>query len=93
MNVYIQPGTVNGENVTSEVETKDSLAKKIISQLNRPRYYVKTSRGKMIDPESTMERDRLNQKWTSVDESIFNLYTKFLRTGRVQFLISAERKR
>jgi hypothetical protein len=91
MNEYIEPGTIKGKNIVRESLTKDTLAKKIITSTNRTRFYVKMYRGKIVNPDQDT-RDKDSQKWMLVSEEVYGLYTKFLRTGQVQFLTSAERK-
>lgn len=93
MNIYIEAGTDNGKNIFQTKETKTTLAKKIITSNNNERFYIKTYRGKIVDPESEFfKKDKDAQKWTSVSEEIYALYLKFLRTGKIQFLTSAERQ-
>jgi hypothetical protein len=94
MNVYVEPGTVKGDNIISPTLTKATVAKKIVVSTGRERCYVKTYRGKIVDPQSDyFKRDIDAQRWTYVTEEIYGLYLKYLRTGRTQFLTSAERKR
>lgn len=93
MNTYIETGTINGKNIIKTKENKNTLAKKIVTSNNNEKFYIKTYRGKIVDPNSEFfKKDKDLQKWTSVSEEIYNLYIKFLRTGKIQFLISAERQ-
>jgi hypothetical protein len=93
MNSYVEPGVNLGENILTPELTKKTVAKRIHTSTGHFRHYVKSYRGRLLDPNSNaFKKDELGQRWMYVNEEIYGLYLKYLRTGQTQFLNSAERK-
>lgn len=96
-------------NVIREYETLDSCAKKRFNnRTNTWTYFVKKHRYDFIDPYDSISFNRRNKnkqdenydpaaigsyRFVKVSETVFNLYCKYLSTGRNVFKIKAERER
>ncbi len=83
-------------NETGGVGTEDDHCAKLISNLDDKtmRYYVLCGDGKLYNPNTMTAREKLKILWKmrKVDETVYDLYTRYLKTRTRGLLLNAERR-
>ena len=87
---YYTKGFVrDGENRLSMFEEEDN--DKVYAKSNGRKFFVKTVDGYLVNPYTGQYSRRKVYTWRSVTPEVFNLYAKFLKSGKNTDSSTAER--
>ena len=90
--IYYTKGFIflkDGDKVNRTLDSDDETA---YAKGNGKLFYVKSVDGQLYNPYTMEYKKRKIYKWRPVSPEVFDLYVRFLKTGRTSQYLKAERQ-